>query len=308
VRLGRKSWLKDDAIVKRIHDRCQQTIGAPVEVRGIGYVTGRHVHLRFRPAPASTGVVFVRTDLGAQACIPARVEYVTGTTRRTTLGQSPVQVSLVEHVLAALSGLRIDNCYVELDAPEPPGLDGSAQSFVKALLQAGTVTQSERRGVWTVDRPVTLAAKDATITLHPVEKAELRVSYLLDYGLKSPIPWQICTQTITPASFATQVAPCRTFVTEEEAIMLRKQGLGPRTTVSDLLVYGRRGPIDNKVRFGNEPARHKILDILGDLSLIGCDLLGHVVAYRTGHPHNIELVQLLSLQMQTVLPRQRRAA
>jgi UDP-3-O-acyl N-acetylglucosamine deacetylase len=308
MRLGRKSWLKDDAIVIRTHDRCQQTIGAPVEVRGIGYVTGRHVRLRFRPAPASTGVVFVRTDLGAQACIPARVEYVTGTTRRTTLGHSPVQVGLVEHVLAALSGLRIDNCFVELDAPEPPGLDGSAQSFVKALLQAGTVTQSERRGVWTVDRPVTVAAKDATITLHPTKKAELRVSYLLDYGLKSPIHWQIGTQTITPGSFATQVAPCRTFVTEEEAIMLRKQGLGPRTTVRDLLVYGRRGPINNKVRFGNEPARHKILDILGDLALIGCDLLGHVVAYRTGHPHNIQLVQLLSLQMQTVLPRQRRAA
>jgi UDP-3-O-acyl N-acetylglucosamine deacetylase len=307
-RFGRKSWLKDDATVKRIHDRRQQTIGTPVEVRGIGYVTGRHVRLRFRPAPASTGVVFVRTDLGPQERIPARVEHVTGTARRTTLGQPPVHVGLVEHVLAALSGLRIDNCFVELDAPEPPGLDGSAQPFVIALLQAGTVTQSERRGVWTVDRPVTVADKDATITLHPTEKPELRVSYLLDYGLESPIQWQMCTQTITPASFATQVAPSRTFVTEEEAIMLRKQGLGPRTTVSDLLVYGRQGPINNSVRFGNEPARHKILDILGDLSLIGCDLRGHVVAYRTGHPHNVQLVQLLSLQMQTVLPRQRRAA
>jgi UDP-3-O-acyl N-acetylglucosamine deacetylase len=300
--------LKDDAIVKRIHDRNQQTIGMPVEVQGIGYVTGRHVRIRFRPAPASTGVVFVRTDLGPQACVAARADNVTGTARRTTLGQPPVYVSLVEHVLAALSGLRIDNCFVELDAPEPPGLDGSAQALVNALLRAGTVMQSANRAIWTVQQPITLVGRDTSITLHPLDKPELRVSYLLDYGMESPIHWQISTLTITPATFASQVAPCRTFVTEEEAIMLRNQGLGPRTNVTDLLVFGKRGPIHNRLRFGNEPARHKILDILGDLSLIGCDLRGHVVAYRTGHPHNVELVQLLSLRMQTVLPRQRRAA
>src|SRR5206468_1031022 len=133
---------------------CQQTIGGPAEVQGIGYVTGKHVRLRFRPAPANTGVVFVRTDLGPQACIPARVANVTGTARRTTLGHLPIQVGLVEHVLAALAGLRIDNCYVELDAPEPPGMDGSANAFVKALLRVGSVLQKERRGIWTVDRPV----------------------------------------------------------------------------------------------------------------------------------------------------------
>jgi UDP-3-O-acyl N-acetylglucosamine deacetylase len=294
--------------VKRIQDRCQQTIAAPVEVEGTGYLTGKHVRLRFRPAPASTGVVFVRVDLGPQACVSAQLENVTGTARRTTLGQLPIQVGLVEHVLAALSGLRIDNCFVELDSPEPPGLDGSAQAFVNALLHAGSVLQRERRPVWTVNRPVIIAGKDATIALHPSDTPELRISYLLDYGLDSSIPWQICTQTITPGSFATQIAPCRTFVTEEEALMLRQQGLGSRTTVSDLLVFGRRGPIENATRFANEPARHKILDILGDLSLLGCDLRGHIVAYRSGHPHNVQLVRLLSLQMQTVLPRRRLAA
>ena len=294
--------------MKRIQDRCQQTIARPAEVQGTGYVTGKHVRLRFRPAPASTGVVFVRTDLGSQACISARVDNVTGTDRRTTLGRAPVQVGLVEHVLAALSGLRIDNCFVELDAPEPPGMDGSAQPFVRALRQAGTVMLSERRPIWTVTQPVTYRARGATITLHPLEAPELRISYLLDYGAESPIPWQIATQTITPGSFASEVATSRTFVTEDEAIALRNQGLGSRTVVTDLLVFGRQGPIDNPQRFGNEPARHKILDILGDLSLIGCDLRGHIVAYRSGHPHNVELVRLLALQMQTVLPRQLRAA
>jgi UDP-3-O-acyl N-acetylglucosamine deacetylase len=300
--------LKDETAVKRIQERRQQTIAKPAEVQGTGYVTGKHVRLRFRPAPASTGVVFVRVDLGAQACIPACVENVTGTARRTTLGQPPIQVGLIEHVLAALSGLRIDNCYVELDAPEPPGLDGSAQGFVKALLQAGTVLQAERRAIWATDRPITYITSDAAITLHPPENLELRVSYQLDYGHESPIPWQMCTQTITPGDFVTQVATCRTFVTDREALALQSEGLGSRTGVSDLVVFGKSGPIQNRLRFADEPARHKILDILGDLSLIGCDLRGHVVACRSGHPHNVELVRLLALQMQRVLPRQRVAA
>ena len=122
---------------------------------------------------------------GPQACIPARFENVSGTARRTTLGTAPVHVSLVEHVLAALSGLRIDNCVVELDACEPPGLDGSARPFVKALLRAGTLMQTERKPVWAVDRPVTASGDNATITLHPPEALELRISYLLDYGQES---------------------------------------------------------------------------------------------------------------------------
>lgn len=300
--------LKDEATVKRIQERCQQTIAKPVEVQGIGFVTGKNIRLRFRPAPASTGVVFVRTDLGSQACISAGVDNVTGTARRTTLGHAPVQVGLVEHVLAALTGLRIDNCYVDLDAPEPPGLDGSARAFVQALHAAGIVSQNERRSIMAVTDPVTYATADATITLYPPENMELRVSYLLDYGKESPIPWQMCTLDVTPGAFTSELAQCRTFVTEQEAIALRNQGLGSRTVVTDLVVFGRQGPIQNRLRFGNEPARHKMLDILGDLSLIGCDLRGHVVAYRSGHPHNVELVRLLSLQMQRVAPRRRLAA
>lgn len=289
--------------MKRIDHRWQQTIAKAAEVQGTGYVTGKHVRLRFRPASPNTGIVFIRTDLGSQACIRACVDEVTGTSRRTTLGHPPIHVSLVEHVLAALSGLRIDNCYVELDAPEPPGLDGSAHAFVKAILNAGVSVQYERQDIWTVDRPLFYAAPEATITLHPLDTPELRVSYLLDYGPDSPIPWQMCTVAITPGSFASQVSSCRTFVTESEAIALRSQGIGSNSVVSDLLVFGRHGPIENTLRFGNEPARHKILDILGDLSLIGCDLRGHVVAYRSGHPHNVALVRLLSLQMQNILRR-----
>jgi len=294
--------------VKRVNYRYQRTVARPAEVQGVGYLTGRHVRLRFRPAPPCTGVVFIRTDLGAQACIPARVENVTGTQRRTTLGHAPLTVGLVEHVLAALNGLHVDNCYVDLDAPEPPGLDGSARAFVEALLRAGTVVQSERRALWAPAETILVRGQDATLAIHPPRQRELRISYLLDYGLRSPISWQMCTEEVTPAAFTRSLASCRTFLLKEEAVALRRQGLGTRTQVSDLLVFGPRGPIDNRLRFGNEPARHKILDILGDLALLGEDICGHVVAYRSGHPLNVELVQALARRLNRGLPRQRRAA
>lgn len=280
--------------MNRVNFRYQRTIARTAEVAGIGYLTGQDVHLRFRPAPPSSGVVFVRSDLGPHARIPACVGQVTGTNRRTTLGQPPLCVGLVEHVMAALSGLHIDNCIIEVDAPEPPGLDGSADAFVRALTAAGIVMQPERRMIWCTDRPIVVANRDATLALHPNDGPGLRVSYLLNYGLRSPIGRQTHTAEINPASFARSVAPCRTFLLEEEAIALREQGLGRRTQISDLLVFGRHGPIANTLRFADEPARHKVLDILGDLALLGHDLSGHVVAYRSGHPLNVELVWALS--------------
>jgi UDP-3-O-acyl N-acetylglucosamine deacetylase len=300
--------VKDDRSVKRLNQRYQRTIARTAEVRGIGFLTGKNVRLRFQPAAANTGVVFARTDLGSQACVRACVENVTGTNRRTTLGHPPVCVGLVEHVLAALHGLRIDNCYVELDAPEPPGLDGSALDFAQALLESGVVLQTEERAVWTVSKSVVVKGNEATLALHPCAGQDFRVSYLLDYGIFSPIERQIYTADVTPAVFVREIASCRTFLLEEEALELKQQGLGSRTVVSDLLVFGPRGPIENQLRFANEPARHKVLDILGDLALLGQDICGHVVAYRSGHPLNVELVRALSKQMARTLPRMQRAA
>jgi UDP-3-O-acyl-N-acetylglucosamine deacetylase len=290
-------------------------LAGPAEVRGVGFLTGAAVHLRFLPAPPNAGVVFVRTDLRPPVCVPAHVGQVTGVSRRTTLGRPPAQIGLVEHVLAALAGLRIDNCHVELNAPEPPGLDGSARAFVDALLTAGTRLQPARRPVFAVDETTVASHGAACLALHPpgvrhgcVSRAwtgstaadtavahhdGLVVSYFLDYGPRSSIGRQVYTETITPSTFAESVAPSRTFILESEAEELRRQGLGSRTTSADLLVFGPRGPIANRLRFGNEPARHKVLDILGDLSLIGVDLCGHVTACRSGHPLNITLARTL---------------
>jgi UDP-3-O-[3-hydroxymyristoyl] N-acetylglucosamine deacetylase len=282
--------------VRRLGYRYQRTIAQPAEVSGVGFLTGATVRLRFVPAPAGTGIVFIRTDHRPAVPIHAYVENVTGTQRRTTLGRPPNHVGLVEHVLATLSGLRIDNCVVQLNAPEPPGLDGSARSFVEILRASGTVLQAARRAVWTVDAPVTVARQGATLKLYPDDN-ELKISYLVDYGIGSPIARQVHTQVITPELFANEVAGCRTFILESEAAELRRQGLGTRTTAADLLVFGPKGPIDNRLRYANEPARHKILDLLGDLSLFGHDLRGHVVAYRSGHPLNVELAGVLSRQL-----------
>lgn len=279
--------------MRRYSDRFQRTIARPTEVCGTGLVTGASIRLRFVPAPPSSGVIFVRTDLRSRAKIPAHVSYVTGTRRRTTLGHEPARVELVEHVLAALAGLRIDNCFVELNASEPPGLDGSARAFVDALLNAGVMRQTERRPIWCVKEPVVLRSGGATLALHPADQGTLTVSYFLDYGAGSPIARQVHSQVLTPASFAHDLAPCRTFILESEAEELRRQGIGARTTAADLLVFGPHGPIDNHLRFANEPARHKVLDLIGDLSLLGADLCGHVVAYRSGHPLNVELVRAL---------------
>jgi UDP-3-O-[3-hydroxymyristoyl] N-acetylglucosamine deacetylase len=294
--------------VRRPSYRYQRTIGHPVQVQGTGYVTGATIRLRFVPAPASTGVVFIRTDLGPQALLPANVDHVTGTNRRTTLGSAPLYVTIVEHVLAALAGLRIDNCFVELNGPEPPGLDGSAMAFVEALHEAGTVVQPARRNVWEVDSKIVVQHQGATLTVHPDNSDELRISYLLDYGMHSPIVRQSHTVAVTPESFANDLAPCRTFLLEAEAHELRRHGIGLNTTVKDLLVFGPRGPLENPLRFANEPARHKVLDLIGDLSLFGCDLRGHVVAYRSGHPLNVELVRKLVSQMRQAQTGQRKAA
>jgi UDP-3-O-acyl N-acetylglucosamine deacetylase len=281
--------------VRRHAYRYQRTICRTAEVWGVGLLTGATVRLRFRPAPPDSGVVFVRTDLRPAVHVPAHVNLVTGTRRRTTLGNPPAQVSLVEHVLAALAGLRIDNCLVELNAPEPPGLDGSSRQFVTALLEAGIQRQGSRRPVYGVDRSVILAAGGATLALHPTASG-LCLTYFLDYGPGAPLARQVHTQEVTPGSFAQELAACRTFILESEAAELRRQGLGARTTVADLLVFGPHGPIANRLRWANEPARHKVLDLIGDLSLFGADLCGHVVAYRSGHPLNVELVRTLHQQ------------
>src|SRR5262245_24753339 len=278
----------------RIGYRHQRTLAQAAEVHGVGMVTGARVRLRFTPTGPDSGITFQRKDIANAPPIPAVAASVSGTARRTTLGSGLNQVTLVEHVLAALAGMRVDNCLVELDGPEPPGLDGSAEGYAKTLITAGVALQQARRPRLAVSEPVTVSQDGATLGIYPREGDDLVISYLLDYGPCSPIAPQSHTELITPERFRQELARCRTYVLEHEARDLQRQGVGRHLKPSEILVFGPKGLIDNRLRFPDEPARHKILDLVGDLALCGFDLVGHVVAYRSGHPLNVELARVLT--------------
>jgi UDP-3-O-[3-hydroxymyristoyl] N-acetylglucosamine deacetylase/3-hydroxyacyl-[acyl-carrier-protein] dehydratase len=272
-------------------NRNQNTLAGPAEVRGIGFVTEADVTVRFLPAEPDTGVVFRRVDLPGRPQVAASVRNVVPRQRRTALQAGEASVEMVEHVLAALAGLRVDNCTVEIDAGETPGCDGSSRAFVEALRSAGLARQSRPRPALRIDRPVTVSEGHASLAALPAHDDRFVVSYHLDYA--PPIGRQSQSLDVEPDSFEREIAACRTFLLEPEAEAMRAAGMGKRLGPTDLLVFGADGPIDNTLRFPDECVRHKMLDLVGDLALAGCDLVGHVVAHRSGHLLNAALVRSL---------------
>jgi len=273
--------------------RQQRTLAGVARVEGFGYWSGQDVRVEFRPAPPDTGIVFCRTDVGPGRRIPAVVRYRVEVPRRTSLRDGGVRVDMVEHILAALAGLRIDNCEVHVDNPEMPGCDGSSQPFVAALDAAGIRLQPAARQLLTVRRSLRVGDEHCWVAALPAAGREMIVECHIDYGSTGPIRRQSLTLPVTPESFRRELSSARTFILEEEAAWLRAQGLGARVTCQDLLVFDGRGPIDNPLRFPDECVRHKTLDLVGDLALAGYDLAGHFVAYCSGHRLNAELVSQL---------------
>ena len=276
-----------------IASRLQRTIATDMEVRGIGFFHGSDVTLRFRPAGADTGIVFVRTDLPGRPAVRAHIDNVVPTPRRTTVCRGEASVEMIEHVMAALAGFHVDNCTVEIDAPETPGLDGSSRAYVEGLRAAGTIELDCPRAALVIETPVTVRDGQAALTAHPGDGSGLVLSYHLDYGRHTPIGAQSLFLEITPEVFASELASSRTFLLEAEADALRKAGIGSRTTESDLLIFGPHGVIGNALRYPDECVRHKILDMVGDLALLGQDIHGHVVAHLSGHALNAALVRAL---------------
>lgn len=271
----------------------QRTIAGPATVAGFGYWSGRDVRLEFRPAPADSGIVFVRADLPGCPRVPASIDHRCETPRRTSLQRGSARVEMVEHVLAALAGLGIDNCEVWSDQPEMPGGDGSALPFVQVLEEAGIVELEAPRAGRVVQQTVRLGTPDSWIEARPVRSFGTHLRYELDYGPQSPIVRQTHEAWLSPDVFRRELAPCRTFVLREEAEWLLRQGFGTRARPRDLLVFGPHGPIENSLRFPNECARHKVLDMVGDLALAQAQWIGEFRAYRSGHRLNAELVRRL---------------
>ncbi|MES1213029.1 MAG: UDP-3-O-acyl-N-acetylglucosamine deacetylase [Singulisphaera sp.] len=287
--------------------RQQRTIEKSVTVDGFGYWSGKDVRVEFRPAPPDSGVVFVRADLPKTPRIPAVVAQRVETPRRTTLRAGGASVEMVEHIMAALAGLRIDNCEVWVNTVEMPGCDGSSQPFVEALLAAGVVTQNSLRNALVVREITRLGDIDSWIEARPSAGPGMSVKFRIDYGSGNAIGRQTLTLPITPDSFQRELAPSRTFMLKSEADWLVAQGLGRRASAKDLLIFDGDGPIDNELRYRDECVRHKALDLVGDLALAGCDLIGHFVAHRSGHRLNAELVRVL-LQEGDMLVAHRRSA
>ena len=275
--------------------RNQRTISRPASVSGFGLFGGADVTVHFLPAPVNHGIAFQRTDCRGSAPIPALIEYAVHRGRRTAISHAGVTVEMTEHVLAALAGLWIDNCLVQLDAPEPPACDGSSQQFVNSLLDAGIVELDAPRPFLVVERTLCVEQDDglSEVSARPLNQRAMAIGYQLDYGLRSPIPPQVFNIEITPETFANELAFARTFVLESEVAALKAQGYGGRTTPKDLLVFGPDGPIENTLHADNECVRHKILDCVGDFALAGCDLFGYFNAYRSGHALNRELISKL---------------
>ena len=245
--------------------------------------------VNFRPAESGTGVVFVRTDLEDNPEIPALIHNRVQSLRRTTLMYDGHKVEMVEHILSALVGLRIDNCYIDVDRMEMPGMDGSSIAFTRALQSAGRIEQDQPRKQIVLDTPIRIEEKGAWVEALPTANESFELVYDVDYPDCPAIGKQHTRYKLDRSTYQQQIAPARTFVLEHEAELLRQQGLGQRVSYRDLLVFNNQGPIDNTLNFEDECGRHKILDMIGDLALTGYDIVGRVHGHKSGHRLNSQL-------------------
>jgi len=274
--------------------RMQRTLRTAVEFSGPGLHSGEVVQARVLPAPQGTGVEFVRTDVPDAPPIPARISYHSSKERRTRLQRGVAQVDTVEHLLAVCTGLGVDNLTIELSGSELPGLDGSAKQMVDLFLQAGIVEQRSEARAFRLDQPIFVRDGAATLVALPADEPKLTLQYIASF--KDPeIRGGSLQLEVTPENFTEELASARTFCLASEVDALREAGMGKGATRENTLVLGDPR---TEMRMQDEPVRHKMMDLLGDLHLLGADLYAHVIATCTGHAANAKLVRQLVDLMQ----------
>ena len=275
--------------------RTQRTIRSEVEFSGVGLHRGKEVRVRIKPAPPDHGVVFTRVDLEDAPQIPANPDSILVKERRTSLKQGPAEVETVEHLLASFKGLMLDNLEVEVDGEEIPGMDGSCAPIVEVLEKAGIQEQKAMARFFPLKEPVYVREGNRSIVAFPSEEG-LSLEYHLDIpgGPRQAVFWNYGQD-----GFVRELAPARTFCMEEEAEKLQEEGFGQGASYENTLVLRSDGtPVANDLRFQDEPARHKVLDLLGDLTLLGMDIGAHVIAHRSGHAQNVKLLRKIYEQVQ----------
>jgi UDP-3-O-[3-hydroxymyristoyl] N-acetylglucosamine deacetylase/3-hydroxyacyl-[acyl-carrier-protein] dehydratase len=269
--------------------RPQRTLRTAIEFSGVGLHSGESVHVRILPLPQDSGVEFVRTDIPDSLPIPAHIRYHSTMDRRTRLVRGDAEVDTVEHLLAVCRGMGVDNLRVELSGREMPGLDGSAKRFVELFHKAGIADQRAEARVFRLDEPLYVREGGATLVALPAEREGLTLQYIAAFS-DPEIDGGSFQLELTPESFEAEIAPARTFCLASEVAALQAAGLGKGATRENTVVLGDPQTV---MRMPAEPMRHKLLDLLGDLHLLGADLQAHVIATRTGHHTNAELVRRL---------------
>ena len=246
--------------------------------------SGNKVTLSLKPAPADAGIRFRRSDLGGQE-VPATVSHVGGINHATGLSRDTVRVDTVEHLLAAFMSLGVDNAVVELNSPEVPIMDGSAAPFIYLIQEAGIKALQAPRQYLKVLRPISVSRGNKRIALYPSDHCKVTYSIAFDHPM---LRHQARTIRLTEESFVEEIAPARTFGFLEEVEMMRQQGLALGGSLENAIVIGDTGVLNNALRFDDEFVRHKILDVIGDMALLGHPLIGHLVAHRGGHALHAE--------------------
>lgn len=270
--------------------RKQRTLKNPAIFSGIGIHTGEQVNLRFSPAKEGTGIIFKRTDLPGHPTIPATVEYVKDTARSTTIGINDIRIHTVEHVLAAVRAYGIDNLIIELSNIEPPVGNGSSDVFVDMIEKVGVVEQEATKPIIRLQAPVYWSEGDIHLVALPYEG--YRVSYTLNYPETAALRAQYHSLDVSSKSFKEEISRCRTFSLYKEVAHLMDRGLirggslDNAVIIKDDVIFSKEG-----LYFPNEMVRHKILDLIGDLSLVGWDFCAHIISIRSGHASNVGLAK-----------------
>lgn len=267
--------------------RFETTIARPVSVSGVGLHSGVPVNIRILPAPAASGIVFERTDLD-NFRIPALWEHVARVSYATSLMRQGVLISTTEHLLSVLYSIGIDNAVIEIDNLEVPILDGSGQPFIELIRQAGRRTLRRKRRYLRICREVSVEAPGKRITILPSDRFLLTCNIFFEHPL---VRSQSMQMEVTPERYASDIAPARTFGFEWELAQMRNMGLIRGADLTNAVCFDANRVMNpDGLRFADEPCRHKVLDLIGDLALIGKPLLGHVVAERAGHAMHAALV------------------
>ncbi|KAA0252454.1 UDP-3-O-[3-hydroxymyristoyl] N-acetylglucosamine deacetylase [Acidobacteria bacterium ACD] len=273
--------------------RNQTTLARPVRVAGTGLHTGRRVTATLRPAAEDSGLAFLRSDTGT--LVPALAEEAGRLEYATSLGSAGAEISTVEHLLSALAGLGVDNLLVEVDGPELPVLDGSALPWVEAVRETGIVRQAARVEPFRPDRTLAVdAGHGKRIEIRPAR--ELRITYSIDFP-HAAIGQQSITLVLSPETYATHLAPARTFGFLSEYEFLKSRGLARGASAENCIVVGEDRVENGTLRFADEFVRHKALDLVGDLALAGVPVVGHVVAHRAGHALHTALARRIREEM-----------